>query len=287
MKEFQYIIEKIKNQDFEQQPFKHLYIEDFLSEDHFNHITKLKQINLPKFESIRQMVEGLKDNMYKPVSFPGCTTNVEKYILQAESGRKIKHKTAGLGLTEGAGISFRMFEYQDNLLNDLMTFLNSDVFLNTVKNKFEIQEGVNVETAIQKYLAGYEISPHPDIRKKALTYMVNINPNPESENLIMHTHYQKFKKNYKKIYDFWKDNTGIDRCWVPWDWTTTVRQQTKNNTVVIFSPSNDTLHAVKADYDHLSTQRTQIYGNLWYTDKAYRTLQKNTWKDLTKKLELQ
>ena len=38
--------------------------------------------------------------------------------------------------------------------------------------------------------------------------------------------------------------------------------------IVLFSPSNDTLHGVKADYNHLYTQRTQLYGNLWYKESS-------------------
>ena len=34
---------------------------------------------------------------------------------------------------------------------------------------------------------------------------------------------------------------------------------------IIFSPSDDTMHGVKADYQHYLTQRTQICGNLWYS----------------------
>ena len=33
---------------------------------------------------------------------------------------------------------------------------------------------------------------------------------------------------------------------------------------MLFSPADDTLHGVKTDYDHLLSQRTQLYGNLWY-----------------------
>jgi hypothetical protein len=43
-----------------------------------------------------------------------------------------------------------------------------------------------------------------------------------------------------------------------------VKQQTENNSIVIFSPRWDTMHAIRAHYDHLVTQRTQFYGNLWY-----------------------
>ena len=86
----------------------------------------------------------------------------------------------------------------------------------------------------------------------------------ESEKLDHHTHYMKFKKAYSYIEEFWEGNPDVDRAWVPWDWATTVKQQFKNNSIVLFSPSNSTLHSVKANYDHLITQRTQLYGNLWF-----------------------
>ena len=120
---------------------------------------------------------------------------------------------------------------------------------------------------IQKYLDGYEISPHPDIRKKAATYMVNINPSNESESFNHHTHYLKLKPKYNYVKEFWKGNKDAERLWVPWDWCTTEFLQSKNNSIVIFSPSDETMHGVKADYEHLSTQRTQLYGNLWYLNK--------------------
>jgi hypothetical protein len=54
--------------------------------------------------------------------------------------------------------------------------------------------------------------------------------------------------------------------------------QTQNNSMVIFSPSNDTLHAVKANYDHLKGQRTQLYGNIWYSE--IKDLKRIEWEDL-------
>ena len=45
-----------------------------------------------------------------------------------------------------------------------------------------------------------------------------------------------------------------------------VKQQKQNNSIVIFSPSFDTMHAVKASYCHLGGQRTQAYGNLWFKE---------------------
>jgi hypothetical protein len=96
--------------------------------------------------------------------------------------------------------------------------------------------------------------------------MVNVNPALNSEAIDYHTHYLRFKPERAKVQEYWKSNNDAERCWVPWSWCETVKRQTKNNSIVIFSPADDTLHAVKASYDHLSTQRTQFYGNLWYKD---------------------
>ena len=113
-------------------------------------------------------------------------------------------------------------------------------------------------------MTGETISPHPDIRKKALTYMLNIN--------LRHvegcgTYFMKFKPEWEHIYDFWKSESRVDRCWVPWDWCDTVFTQLENNSITIFAPGDKSLHAVKLNYDHLKTQRTQVYGNLWWNNK--------------------
>jgi hypothetical protein len=87
----------------------------------------------------------------------------------------------------------------------------------------------------------------------------------------------RFREQKAYVQEFWKGNQDLDRCWVPWSWCETVKQQTKNNTIVLFQPADDTLHAVRAVYDHLGTQRTQLYGNLWY--HACRTTGKPNWTD--------
>ena len=97
-------------------------------------------------------------------------------------------------LLEGFGISFRMQQYHNPFLERLIKFLNSDLFHDTIKYKFGKTNPTRVETAIQKYVSGYEISPHPDIRKKCLTYMININTDKLSEQLDIHTHFLYFKK---------------------------------------------------------------------------------------------
>ena len=46
----------------------------------------------------------------------------------------------------------------------------------------------------------------------------------------------------------------------------------------MFSPNCSTIHAVKTNYNHLSGQRTQLYGNLWY--KEVTALKKLEWESL-------
>jgi hypothetical protein len=88
----------------------------------------------------------------------------------------------------------------------------------------------------------------------------------------------KFRDKYQYIVPFWKYNADVERCWVPWSWTERVSSQTSNNSLVIFAPDCDTLHAVKLDYNHLMGQRTQIYGNLWAIE--INKSQSSWWSDL-------
>lgn len=258
---FDYLIDRIKQAEFSETPFHHLEINDFLSEEHFAQITSAPEINLQKAESSQQLCQKLLDNGYKPIKFPGCTTSIDEY-LEWREGRK---QAVNVDTCEGFGIAFRLDKTTTPLINELKDFLSSEPFIEALAQKFGIERSsVFEDVGIQKYLDGYEISPHPDIRKKALTFMVNINPLPESEQLDHHTHYLIFKDDKKYVQEFWHHNHQYDRAWVPWDWCETVKQQTKNNSIVVFSPAHDTMHAVRAKYDHLATQRTQLYGNLWY-----------------------
>ena len=77
-------------------------------------------------------------------------------------------------------------------LKFVQEFISGVAFNETIANKFNIKlEECKFDGGIQKYLDGYEISPHPDIRSKAATFMININPNKESERMNHHTHYSE------------------------------------------------------------------------------------------------
>ena len=179
---------------------------------------------------------------------------------------------------ESFGLVLRLYKPKSDIISELNEFIHSEEFIHCLSNKFKIDvDQTNYDGGIQKYLDGYEISPHPDRRKKALTFMVNINPGDQTESKNYHTHYCEFVKERSYVKSFWEGNINIDRCWVPWDWTKTVFQQKENNSMVIFAPSNDTIHAIKANYNHLISQRTQLYGNLWYTtDESISSI----WNDL-------
>ena len=248
-------------------PFKHIYIENLFTEQHFNSIIASPEIHAPAASTDEQLINNLLQVGFKPIPFPGCITDAKKYIAWRRGKRMVKHHSA----CEGFGMALRLYEPRTEILAQVNKFLVSDEFNKAIALKFDLDFSVcTVDTGIQKYLDGYEISPHPDIRKKAATFMVNIHPNMHSETSDHHTHYLRFKEERKYVQRFWEGNPDINRCWVPWDWTETSFQQTKNNSIVIFAPSNDTMHGVKARYDHLITQRTQLYGNLWFKEAKTR-----------------
>ena len=268
IREFGYLIDKIKNADFAIDPYKHITIDNFLSVEHFKAITAAKEVNLPKPKSTEDLISNLQLHGYEIQEFPGCTTSAKDYLACYNSNKWPVDKE----ILEGFGLTFRLKKYNTNLLEKLVDFLNTDEFKLSLKAKFDVTRKTYIETAIQKYLHGYEISPHPDIRRKALTYMLNINPSEKSEKMNIHTYLMKFKPERKYILNFWENNIDVERCWVPWSWCESEVEISKNNSIIIFAPSNDTLHAVKLEYDHLEFQRTQLYGNLWYEKKDTKYL---------------
>lgn len=255
--------QKIANARFETMPFKHLYIENFLPSDIFHNFIESDLIRLPRACNSRALCEELNRRGFRPIGFPGCTTDVNEYLSWEKKGFHSNVNTC-----EGFGMVYRLEKF-DEATAKLNNLLASDNFLAALLNKFNIsKEEVDYDFGIQKYLNGYEISPHPDVRAKALTYMVNVNTSTEMANENIHTHYLTFKDEWKHVQTYWENNSAVDRCWVPWEWCDTRKLQNANNSIVIFQPTSSTMHAVKASYFHLEHQRTQLYGNLWY--KGYK-----------------
>lgn len=272
---FNYLIKKINKSKFKTYPFKHIYIENFFNNNDFKKLISSKEICLKNLKNDKDLFDALFRNNYKIINFPGCITDKTKYINWNKN--KKKYNLDNNSICESAGMALRL-KPENSYLKSVSNFFNSNVFNKAIAKKFNIKfSDVYIDGGIQKYLNGYEISPHPDIRKKALTYMININPNEDAENLKHHTQYLKFKKDKDYIKYFWENNTEAERPWLPWTYCKTVFTQKKNNSIVIISPSNDTLHAIKANYNHLKGQRTQLYGNLWF--KKYQNKIQYSWKD--------
>lgn len=280
---FDYVIEKIRNAEFSESPFHHLYLEDLFSPEHFDAITSAPEVHIPPQHTDAELFDALFSCGYKIVNFPGCITDQKKYIAWHESRKEAVDRNS---LCEGFGITLRLEEPRTDILMNIKAFLSSDAFNNAIADKFNIPLAETfLDNGIQKYLDGYEISPHPDNRKKALTFMVNINSDAQSEEREHHTHYLALKPEYRYVSSFWKDNSDCETCWIPWKWCNTMSLQSKNNSMVIFSPSFNTLHGVRARYDHLAGQRTQLYGNLWFNET--RELLRIEWEDLDIKTAVQ
>lgn len=273
---FYYLLEKIEKAEFRWEPYKHIYLENFFSEEDFAEIISDSQICIDQSNHVSEMIQKLKDNGWEHRPFGGSTVDEGAYI------RWRNNPNAGFDNTntaEGFGMVYDLKNPESNTISAIKQVLGSDEFFELLGKKFSILPGpYRVAAGCHKYLTGYEISPHPDQRNKALTYMVNINPEQTSEQENHHTHYMKLKSEYKYISSFWEGNSNVDRSWLPWNWCETVFTQHKNNSIVIFSPTDHTLHAVKARYDDLKYQRTQFYGNLWYDDR--KRLIRPNWESL-------
>lgn len=275
---FDYLLAKIENAPIRDTVFPHIYIENLFEPAHFEAIVTAPEINFPPVPSDEALFETLDEFAYEQIQFPGCTPDRETYLdWRRSGGRREGMHTA----VEGFGAVLRLTTGKSPIIEALMEFIESERFNQVLADRFGIDlTNIRQVNAIQKYLDGYEISPHPDVRAKALTYMVNINPHSNAETLQHHTHYLKFKPGKNYIQRVWEQYKQVDRCWVPWDWCHSQWQQSANNSMVIFAPCDSSMHAVKACYNHLNAQRTQIYGNHWMrgSDPSVRTVAKPSWE---------
>jgi len=272
---FKYVLDRIRNAEITKLPFEHVEIENLFDRSDFDEIIKSSEITIPKVNSDKELLDELFSAGYKIISFPGCTTKTSEYLSWHKNK---KNNTKSNTACEGFGVVLRLKKATSPIIMELVDFLSSEELKSVIAEKFNIDQPCTYDAGIQKYLDGYEISPHPDIRRKAATYMVNINPHSNSEAMDHHTHYLTFNEDKSYVKEYWLGNKMHDRCWVPWNWCSKIKRQVKNNSMVLFSPSNNSMHGVKANYDHLVAQRTQLYGNLWYGQNEI--LDTPRWEDL-------
>lgn len=175
---FDYLTEKVRSAHFTSEPFQHIYIENFLSEEHFRSIITADEIKLPPADTDQELFASLFESGYKIVPFPGTDTNLDAYIKWRAGTRKSRcHPT-----TDATGIVLRLLDCKNPLLDKLSRFFASSDFNEALAEKFGLDSNtLAFDSGLQKYLDGYEICPHPDARKKAATYMLNINPASDSD----------------------------------------------------------------------------------------------------------
>jgi hypothetical protein len=267
------LLAKVKDADFIHDPFPHVYIRNFLPEQVFRRVTNDPFIRLDPASRLDDLHAMLSSMSWKIQRHPGCAFSFEEYAdlrrnkINANSLRLCGDRAQRV-LCEGAGLTYRLSSETVSFAQELVEIFNSTLMRSCLLEKFQINEDCTFDSGIQKYLDCYEISPHPDVREKALTFMLNINPF-NSEAVDCHTHFLRFIPQYEYIYSFWERCPDYQRCWVPWDWCHTIFRQTENNSISIFRPSSSSLHAVKADYHDLNFQRTQLYGNIWFKEKKH------------------
>ena len=264
MNNLNYLAVKVLNANISYEPFEHIVIENFLSKDHIDTILNDKQIHFNSCENTKKLIDILEEKHYQIQGFPGCSTDIEDYMSRCKNKNWPTERNGTP--VETFGITFRLKKYINPMIKEIVDYMGSEDFQKALSEKFNIKKETYAISAIQKNLSHYEISPHPDTRRKAMTYLLNINKDNKAEKLDIHTHLLKFKKSYDKVYRIWEEKNQFDRCWVPWEWCDTERMIRKNNTIVIFPTTNRSLHAVKLNYNHCDFQRTQIYGNLMYKD---------------------
>lgn len=258
---FTYLLDKLDAAEIPSDPFPHVYLESFLDRGDFEAVVSSPDITLPAAANVDELFSILDTLSYQPIEFPGCTKSRAAYVAWLETAIKPKDTHAAC---EGKGMALRCTRARSEAVRSLDAFFQSRELRDLLTRKFAISGPTELDCGLQKYLNGYEISPHPDIRQKALTWMLNVNPGSNTEGHDYHTHYMKFRPEWDFVRRFWRDTLDAETCWVPWQWCETRKRQTVNNSIVVFSPRHDTLHAVRARYDHLPAQRTQFYGNLWY-----------------------
>lgn len=275
MEEFGYLADRILRAPFLDAPFRHLLVEDFLREDHLQRVLEDPQVHFEEVPSTTALVEALEDRDYAVQQFPGCISDPEEYVrrYEAEDFPAGRHDNP----VESFGITYRIRSYRSPFLAGLLEYLNGPGFKGALEEKFEIQRPTTIMTAVQKNLSHYEISPHPDVREKALTYLLNINAGPFVDDEPVHTELLSFREEWDFIPAYWRTHTERNRCWVPWSWCRTEKVASRNNSILLFAPDVDTLHGIRMRYDHRRFQRTQVYGNLMGTEPIIPQM---NWREL-------
>lgn len=246
--DYRYLAKRIAAAQIIEEPFPHIEVRPFFLQEDFQYL--IQYVRIQQRQSTEDLIKELFERGYRVQEFPGCTENVPKYLNELRQRKPTE------------GLAFRLWWPKDDRVRALIKYLQGDEFTKAMCDKFEVPMRDDFErlAAIQKYLTGYEISPHPDVRRKVMTWMVNINPHPQARAEDIHTSLMRLRPG---VTPDWVEDPSLQRDWLPWESAESVKTIVENNTLVMFPVSDHSLHAVKLDYDHLVFQRTQVYGNLF------------------------
>jgi hypothetical protein len=158
MSRFAYIADKIVTAQFEEQPFRHLYIEDLFNYEDFLGIINSREVNIAPVKSDEELITALHQNNFKEIEFPGTTTDLNAYLKWHANPDAEGHSNQAT--CEGVGVTMRLQAVQkDTLLAEACEFFESDLFWKTVTDKFGLQLArVRKDVGIQKYLDGSLVS---------------------------------------------------------------------------------------------------------------------------------
>ena len=261
---FDYIIEKIKSAKELEYPFNHFYIKNLFSNEHYSLIQNSSQINIPVSKNIVHLINNLHKTNWEIMSFPGCVTDIKTYVQSIKTDNFVIPEEKYRETLSSFGLCFKLKNSDDEFIKQLVNFFKSESFINCIIKKLKIRTPTTYYIFdIQKYLSGYEISPHPDNRFKKATLMININNEELNKDCSIHTSMLKPKEQTKKIIEFWKENIEVERDYLKWNECEIVKTHSDTNSLLLFSPNNETIHGVKLKYNDLQHQRTNLYANIW------------------------
>ncbi len=264
---FDHAVRKIKAQPIETDPFPHIYVEEIFPPAYYRAM-------LDRIAAVGKFV---------PTLYPGVAVD-----LSAKTFRDY-------------GLTCENFE-KDEELSCLHHFLKSDEFSRLLLEKFSASDSwgprgsaIPVEKHayfkggqgdftcvfdLHKDLPGYEISPHPDVTSKIVTFLFYFTPNddlnrfgtmlcrvkPGCEEKLAHASRSKLSSLLLRATEPFVGKAyglGQKDKWFPWDLFDVVKvAQAKPNSLLVFAPNSESYHAVRMDIapDHPLQERQTLRG---------------------------
>lgn len=231
-----YILEKIRNAQIIKDPFPHIIIPNFLEDNDLKNI--IKNIEISNLKEI--------EKKYIKVHYPGAKITNEN-LVNRPTGKDLVY-------------SLKKEYFENNI--ELNNILKSEEFKKELFKKLNVPKNIDGWNIYQinKDLNGYEISPHPDITGKVVTYQLNLTNTDSLDNYDLATKFHTIKPDcVKYIRELYKIKP---RPWGKWEWFDKGKSiPYKKNTFMAFAPSDFSYHSVKLEnYPQEENQRTMLRG---------------------------